>query len=146
MTTDGQPLPGVLLSTELIHALLGGALPPCSTDTGEAAAVAAMIRDAARELDSVQEQLQARAGYVIDQLRRITEGRDRTRRGSTDGVLQLAGVQVDMLAARRGDAVRHLSTLCTAYQALRHPSAVPAEPSRPAVAPGSSPARPARRR
>lgn len=105
--------------------------------------MAALIRDAAGELDSIQEQLQARAGYVIDQLRRITEGRDRTRRGSTDGVLQLAGVQVDMLAARRGDAVRHLST---AYQALRHPSAVPAEPSRPAVAPGSSPGRPARRR
>lgn len=85
LTTVDQPVPGASPGTKLMHTFLGGP-PRASFRTGESATVAARLRDGADELDSIQKQLQARPGYVIDQLRRITEGRARTRHGSTDGV------------------------------------------------------------
>ncbi|MFE6461240.1 hypothetical protein ACFVP0_27750 [Streptomyces cinereoruber] len=112
----------------MVRSLLGG-LPARSSQPAPAAALAGLIREAADLLDGIQEQLESRAGYAVDQLTRIAEGRDQYRHGATDGVLQLAGLQVEMLAARRGDAVRHLTALCTAYQDLVRPAAPAAAPS-----------------
>lgn len=124
----------------MVRSLLGG-LPARSSQSAPVAALAGLIREAADLLDGIQEQLESRAGYAVDQLTRIAEGRDQYRHGATDGVLQLAGLQVEMLAARRGDAVRHLTTLCTAYQDLVRP----VTPAAPAAAPSPSPRSASRR-
>ncbi|MFE0772213.1 hypothetical protein [Streptomyces sp. NPDC058861] len=117
----------------MVRSLLGG-FPVRSSQSAPVAALAWLIREAADLLDGIQEQLESRAGYAVGQLTRIAEGRDQYRHGATDGVLQLAGLQVEMLAARRGDAVRHLNALCTAYQDLVRPAA----PAGPAAAPSPS--------
>lgn len=77
-------------------------------------------------LDGIDERLQAQAEYAVEQLSRVVDGRDQYRHRSTDGVLQLTGPQIDMLLARRGDAVRHLTGLCTAFKAVSQTATAPA--------------------
>ncbi|MFJ4338643.1 hypothetical protein [Streptomyces sp. NPDC088915] len=91
-----------------------------------AALLGRLIREEADVLNGIAEQLQRQTEYAIDQLSRVADGRDQYRHRSTDGVLQLTGPQVDMLLARRGDAVRHLTGLCTAFKALSQATAAPA--------------------
>ncbi|MEU6312285.1 hypothetical protein [Streptomyces sp. NPDC047014] len=136
-TRSGSGGPGESLVRDLL-----GVFPSTASMPAQAATLAGLIQESAYRLDDIQEQLQERATQAIDQLRNIAVGRDRYRRGSTDGVLQLTGLQVDMLAARRGDAVRHLTALCAAYQAVTRPAA----PAVPIASPPSPYPRPAPRR
>lgn len=131
-----------LLGQATVRSLLGG-IPSARESGGDALAeLAGLVRKEADELDGIAEQLQSLAEYAIDQLKVITEGRDQYRHRSTDGVLQLTGLRIDMLLARRGAAVQHLTALCAAYKQASPPAAVPA----PGLAPSPAPARRAARR
>ncbi|MFF7439001.1 hypothetical protein [Streptomyces sp. NPDC008122] len=98
--------------------MLGG-IPVRNPTSGQAAALLGrLVREEADVLDGIDGRLQGRAEYAIEQLSCVVEGRDQYRHRSTDGVLQLTGPQIDMLLARRGDAVRHLTGLCAAFRAM----------------------------
>ncbi|MFB8046342.1 hypothetical protein ACFC8F_34165 [Streptomyces hydrogenans] len=120
------PRPAPRLGEATVRSLLGG-MPVRDPASGQAAALLSrLIREEADVLDGIAEQLHQQAEYAIDQLSRVADGRDQYRHRSTDGVLQLTGPQIDMLLARRGDAVRHLTGLCTALKALSQATAAPA--------------------
>ncbi len=126
--------PDPRLGMAIVRLLLGG-IPVRDPASGQAAAlVGRLIREEADILDGIDEQLQGQAEYAIEQLSRIAVGRDQYRHGSTDGVLQQTGPRIDMLLARRGDAVRRLTALCGTYKALARPAAGPAPTPSPTPA------------
>ncbi|MCB5905880.1 hypothetical protein [Streptomyces pinistramenti] len=108
---------------------------PADTPLGQ---LASLIGEMADRVDSLQEQLVAKATYAAEQLERVATGADRIRPGSTDGILQYQGVQTDMLAARRSDAIQHLKALLASYQHLtddRSETPAPARTPAPVPAP-----------
>ncbi|MET9556831.1 hypothetical protein [Streptomyces sp. NPDC006645] len=112
--------------------------------------LAQLVGNGARHLDHLHEQLTSRAGEAAANLTRVTSGRAQI---NSLGILQNTATQIDILAARRYDAIEHLNELILAY---RHAAALPdAAPlaSRqrgtvPAQEPSARPAseRPSRRR
>ncbi|MFJ4973255.1 hypothetical protein [Streptomyces sp. NPDC088755] len=94
--------------------------------------LAELVVRAARHLDSVQGELVDRCTWAAADLTRIAAG---TAAANPVGILQTSGTQIDILAARRADAVTHLKSALDAYQhAATSPSqravSVPPLPSR----------------
>ncbi|WP_282793070.1 hypothetical protein [Streptomyces sp. CC224B] len=75
--------------------------------------VAWLIVVAARHLDSVHEQLTAAAQNAASNLTRVATGQTSI---SSLGVLQNSATQIDILAARRADAIERLKEVIHAYQ------------------------------
>ncbi|WP_282697800.1 hypothetical protein [Streptomyces sp. CC208A] len=96
------------------------------------ATLASLIRETAANVDEVQQKLLQRADMAIRQLQSVTLGRDRYRHGSTDGLLQSLGTEIDTLVARRGEGIQLLRTLTTSYADLRGAPKPPPRPRLPA--------------
>lgn len=78
-----------------------------------AEALAALVAAAARNLDDVHRQLVSEALRASDTLRRTVTGETRI---NSLGILQHTGIKIDILAARREDAVHHLNATIHTYQ------------------------------
>ncbi|MFD7908578.1 hypothetical protein ACFV4G_40845 [Kitasatospora sp. NPDC059747] len=74
-----------------------------------------MVASCAREVDRLHQDLTARARQVIERLEPIARGDHASMRG-VNGVMQSAGLQVELLAARRGAAFAQLSDVVSAYE------------------------------
>ncbi|MFD8063963.1 hypothetical protein ACFXA0_32730 [Streptomyces cyaneofuscatus] len=90
-----------------------------------------MVR-AARHLDSVQSELVDRCTWAANDLTCVAAG---TAQANPLGILQSSGSQIDILAARRADAITHLKSALAAYQRGTTPQSqgavsVPSFPSR----------------
>lgn len=90
-------------------------------------ALGRMVAAAAEELDGLHSALTERARSAIDLLQPYAHGRNADLLASA-GVLQSTGLDVDLLAAQRGTAYRHLTRLVGAYQRLL-PEPVGSEPT-----------------
>ncbi|MFC9490082.1 hypothetical protein ACFTZM_28890 [Streptomyces hydrogenans] len=136
MSEAAEPRPVVALGTKTARdALAARGLVLGSHPSGTAlATVAGLIRDTANNVDEVQQRLLQRAEMAISQLQSVTHGRDRYRHGTTDGLLQSLGTEIDTLVARRGEAIQLLRLLTNSYADL---SGAP----KPASAPAPSPRR-----
>ncbi|MFJ9447978.1 hypothetical protein ACIRRH_40050 [Kitasatospora sp. NPDC101235] len=77
--------------------------------------LAFMVASSAREVDRLHQELTARAQTVIERLEPIARGDHASMRG-VNGIIQSAGLQVELLAARRGAAYEQLSSAVTAYE------------------------------
>ncbi|MFE0055310.1 hypothetical protein [Streptomyces sp. NPDC059003] len=112
--------------------------------------VAWLVVVAARHLDRVHEQLIDAAQHAASTLTRVATGKAQI---NSVGVLQNSATQIDILAARRADAIERLKEVLHVYRqvaALGDVTAQPAHhagqaPIRPA-APSAPPGRPSRRR
>ncbi|MEU8926256.1 hypothetical protein AB0D10_35895 [Kitasatospora sp. NPDC048545] len=76
--------------------------------------LAVMVASSAREVDQLHQELAARAQTVIERLEPIARGDHATMRG-VNGIIQSAGLQVELLTARRGAAYEQLSSAVNAY-------------------------------
>ncbi|MEU8928161.1 hypothetical protein AB0D10_45955 [Kitasatospora sp. NPDC048545] len=76
--------------------------------------LAFMVACSAREVDQLHQELTARAQTVIERLEPIARGDHATMRG-VNGIIQSAGLQVELLTARRGAAYEQLSSVVNAY-------------------------------
>lgn len=74
-----------------------------------------LIQETAASVDEVQHQLLDQAETASRTLDRITSGRDTVHHATTDGLLQITGVSIDMLVARRGEGIRLLRMLTNSY-------------------------------
>ncbi|OII62159.1 hypothetical protein BJP40_03935 [Streptomyces sp. CC53] len=136
MSHQAEPAPVVALGTKTARdALAARGLALASHPPGTALAqLADLIRETAGNVDEVQQKLLQRADMAIRQLQSVTLGRDRYRHGTTDGLLQSLGNEIDTLVARRGEGVQLLRMLTNSYADLQGaPKPQPAAPShRPA--------------
>ncbi|MEV0445829.1 hypothetical protein AB0I84_12480 [Streptomyces spectabilis] len=113
--------------------------------TAEDATAWLLIR-AARHLDHVHEQFISAAETAASTLTRAASG---TAPINSLGVLQHNGTQVDILAARRADAVEHLQQVTLVYQQVAALSDAAPQARRPGTSPNppiAAPVRPPRGR
>lgn len=94
--------------------------------------LAELVVRAARHLDSLQSELVDRCTWAAADLTRVAAG---TATANPLGILQTSGTQIDILAARRADAITHLKSALAAYQRATTPHSqravsVPPSPSR----------------
>ncbi|MFJ4973603.1 hypothetical protein [Streptomyces sp. NPDC088755] len=87
---------------------------------------------AAQHLDNLQSELVDRCTWAAADLTRVAAG---TAAANYLGILQTSGTQIDILAARRADAITHLKSALAAYQHATTPQSqravsVPPLPSR----------------
>ncbi|WP_435598669.1 hypothetical protein [Streptomyces anulatus] len=87
---------------------------------------------ASLHLDSVQSELVDRCTWAAADLTRVAAG---TAAANPLGILQTSSTQIDILAARRADAIAHLKSAMAAYQHATTPQSqravsVPPIPSR----------------
>ncbi|MFD4123915.1 hypothetical protein ACFXKK_02675 [Streptomyces globisporus] len=68
---------------------------------------------AALHLDNMQSELVDRCTWAADDLTRVAAG---TAAANPLGILQTSSTQIDILAARRADAITHLKSAMAAYQ------------------------------
>ncbi|MGW3041217.1 hypothetical protein ACWC9T_14545 [Kitasatospora sp. NPDC001159] len=113
--------------------------------------LAFMVATSAREVDRLHQDLTAKAQQVIERLAPIARGDHASMRG-VNGIMQSAGLQVELLSARRGAAFEQLTGAVSAYErcteaglpapesplALKHATATasqapPAEPNLPST-------------
>ncbi|MFI9210246.1 hypothetical protein ACIGW7_19175 [Streptomyces sp. NPDC053253] len=133
MSEATEPRPVVTLGTKTARdALAARGLVLGSHPPGTAlATIADLIRETANNVDEVQQRLLQRADMAISQLQSVTLGRDRYRHGSTDGLLQSLGTEIDTLVARRGGGVQLVRLLATSYADLSGAPKPPSAPSPP---------------
>lgn len=131
MSEAAEPQPVVALGTKTVRdALAARGLVLRSHQPGTAlATVADLIRETTDNVDEVQQTLLQRADTAISQLQSVTQGRDRYRLGSTDGLLQSLGSEIDALVARRGEGIQLLRLLTTSYADLNGAPKPPPAPS-----------------
>jgi hypothetical protein len=120
------------------------------TPDGTADVLAQLVFMAARNIDHLHEQFADAAQYAASTLTRAATGKSSI---NSLGVLQNSATQIDILAARRADAVEHLKTLIHAYRQVAPADHTAPHPARrPAVAPihpeaaGATPGRATRSR
>ncbi|MFW6724187.1 hypothetical protein ACHZ98_29365 [Streptomyces sp. MAR4 CNY-716] len=111
--------------------------------------LARLVETTSRRLDDVHEQLTALARRAADDLNHVAQGRAQI---NSLGILQHSAVALDILAARRADAVEHLRDLIHIYQHAtaagtpqnRSPTkaTVPSRDASPAARSGASKHRP----
>ncbi|MCZ0978694.1 hypothetical protein O1L60_04055 [Streptomyces diastatochromogenes] len=132
MSEAAEPRPVVALGTKTARdALAARGLVLRSHPPGTAlATVTGLIRETADNVDEVQQKLLQRADMAISQLQSVTRGRDRYRHGSTDGLLQSLGTEIDTLVARRGEGIQLLRLLTNSYADLSGTPKPPPAPSR----------------
>ncbi|WP_181787498.1 hypothetical protein [Streptomyces phytophilus] len=75
--------------------------------------LAQLVVMASRRLDDVHKQLTTLAERTADDLHRVAEGRMQI---NSLGILQNSALALDILAARRADAIEHLKDLIHTYQ------------------------------
>ncbi len=103
------------------------------TPDGTAGVLAQLVFMAARHLDDLHEQFADAAQYAASNLTRAATGKSSI---NSLGVLQNSATQIDILAARRADAVEHLKILIHAYrQVTTADQAAPSPARRPTIAP-----------
>ncbi|MFI9829730.1 hypothetical protein ACIHIX_18800 [Streptomyces sp. NPDC051913] len=102
--------------------------------------LADLVHTAARHLDHVHEQFAGAAQSAASTLTRAASGNTSI---NSLGVLQNSGTQIDILAARRADAVDHLREVIRAYREVAASLApslrAPLTRAVPAPAPTSAP-------
>ncbi|MFE3389540.1 hypothetical protein [Streptomyces anulatus] len=90
--------------------------------------LAELVVRAALHLDSMQSELVDRCTWAADDLTRVAAG---TAAANPLGILQTSGTQIDILAARRADAITHLKSALAAYQRATTPQSQRAVPVPP---------------
>ncbi|MCA1223740.1 hypothetical protein [Streptomyces sp. 8L] len=95
-------------------------------------ALAWLVVHAAQHLDHVQRLFRDEATSLSDTLSRVAGGQAHV---NPLGVLQQRGIQLDILAARRADAIEHLDVTVGTYR-----QAVAADRATPRLQPSHSPA------
>ncbi|MFG3348691.1 hypothetical protein ACGF1Z_26985 [Streptomyces sp. NPDC048018] len=132
MSEAAEPRPVVALGTKTARdALAARGLVLAPHPPGTALAILAdLIRETAANVDEVQQRLLQRADMAISQLQSVTRGRDRYRHGSTDGLLQSLGSEIDSLVARRGEGIQRLRLATNTYADLCDAPKPPPTPSR----------------
>ncbi|MFG3282100.1 hypothetical protein [Streptomyces sp. NPDC048111] len=120
----------------MVNAALGASprhLERLHTPDSPADVVAQLVFIAARHLDDLDAQFADAARVAASNLTRAANGKTTI---NSLGVLQNSATQIDILAARRADAVGNLKTLIHAYrQVVAADDATPAPARRPTVAP-----------
>lgn len=101
--------------------------------------LAQLLHTAARHLDHVHEQFTDAAQSAASTLTRVASGNASI---NSLGVLQSRGTQVDILAARRADAVDRLREAIDAYRQVTAPKAPSRRAPRPQAVPASGPTNP----
>ncbi|GGU55298.1 hypothetical protein GCM10010211_19990 [Streptomyces albospinus] len=102
--------------------------------------VAQLVAMAAKHLDHLNKELVAQAQQGADNLTRVAAGKTMV---NSLGILQNSATQIDILAARRADAVDRLKELIHAYRHVAPPAgAVPPHAHQPITAPAQAPATP----
>ncbi|MGP9017633.1 hypothetical protein ACT1U9_04380 [Streptomyces sp. BR1] len=100
-----------------------------------------LVAMAAKRLDHLDQQLATRAQQAADDLTRVAAGNTVI---NSLGILQNSATQIDILAARRADAVDRLKELIHAYRHVAPPAgAVPPPSNQLTTAPAQAPAAPA---
>ncbi|MGW1235015.1 hypothetical protein [Streptomyces californicus] len=92
--------------------------------------LAELVVRAAQNLDSLHSELVDRCTWAAADLTRVAAG---TAVANSMGILQTSGPNIDILAARRADAITHLKSALGAYQRATAP-----RPERAAPVPHSS--------
>lgn len=140
----GSRMVSEALDASLLH------LAQLHTPDSPADVLAQLVFMAARQLNHLHEEFTDRAQNAASTLTRAATGKSSI---NSLGVLQYSATQVDILAARRADAVQHLKALIHAYRQVAaadrsapHPARRPAiTPIRPDAA-GATPLRATRSR
>ncbi|MFG3154001.1 hypothetical protein ACGF7W_18395 [Streptomyces sp. NPDC048219] len=128
--------------TRMVHEALGASPHAIARlQAGEAeTALADLLYTAARHLDHVHQQFVDAASRAADTLTRAASANTSI---NSLGVLQNSGIQIDILAARRSDAVDNLRETIRAYREGTAPQAAsrqaPGARAVPAPAPASTP-------
>ncbi|MDX3371351.1 hypothetical protein PV387_36040 [Streptomyces sp. ME02-6987-2C] len=81
-------------------------------------ALAQWVATLAHRLDDLHQQLVTQALHCADTLTRVATGKGQI---NSLGILQNSGMQIDILAARRADAIEHLTLAIHVYQQLDEP-------------------------
>ncbi|MEU8954956.1 hypothetical protein AB0C93_11695 [Streptomyces sp. NPDC048518] len=145
--------PSSAVGSQMVSEALGASprqLERLHTPDSPADVLAQIVFMAARHLDHLHGQFADAAWYAASNLTRAATGKTSI---NSLGVLQNSATQIDILAARRADAVEHLKVLIHAYrQVAPADHAAPHPARRPAIAPirpeaaGATPARATRSR
>lgn len=90
--------------------------------------LAKLVVRAARQLDNLQGELVDRCSWAATDLTRVAAG---TMTANALGVLQNSATQIDILAARRADAITYLKSVVGAY----HSATTASSPQRPGPQP-----------
>ncbi|MEU4347045.1 hypothetical protein [Streptomyces sp. NPDC023838] len=153
MAAPSSTPPLSAVGSQMVNEALGASprhLERRHTPDSPADVVAQLVFTAARQLDYLHEQFADAAQYAASNLTRAATGKTTI---NSLGVLQNSATQIDILAARRADAIKHLKTLIHAYrQVAAADHATPPPARRPAVAPirpdaaGATPSRATRSR
>ncbi|MEU7205610.1 hypothetical protein [Streptomyces sp. NPDC045470] len=101
-----------------------------------ASVLAQLVATAARHLDHVHEQVTDAAHGAASTLTRVAAGRAPI---NSLGILQNSATQIDILAARRADAVEHLLNVLHAYRQVTTSDGAAHPAPRPGKTPGQSP-------
>ncbi|OKJ72398.1 hypothetical protein AMK30_20975 [Streptomyces sp. CB02460] len=100
--------------------------------------VAELVHTAARHLDNLHEQFTVAAQHAASTLTRAATGKTTI---NSLGILQNSATQIDILAARRADAVDRLKEALIAYrQVTASEGATTRQMHRPRAAPPTAPA------
>ncbi|MEU9280284.1 hypothetical protein [Streptomyces sp. NPDC048341] len=136
METPSSTLPSSAVGSQMVSEAVGASprrLARLHTPGSPEDALAHLVYMAAHHLDHLHEQLTSAAQSTASTLTRVASG---TTSINSLGVLQNSATQIDILAARRADAVNHLKSVIHAYwqvAAADHTAPHPAR--RPATAP-----------
>ncbi|WP_435599809.1 hypothetical protein [Streptomyces sp. C10-9-1] len=122
----------------MVHETLGTSAHTLSRlhDDGPERVLADLLHTATRHLDHVHEQFTDAAKHAASVLTRAASG---TRSINYLGVLQNSGTQVDILAARRADAVVRLKETIDAYREVTAAKVTSRQAPRPRNTPPSTP-------
>ncbi|MFD4342220.1 hypothetical protein ACFWPP_34145 [Streptomyces anulatus] len=131
-------LPSVGPGSQMVHETLGAwprALGRLHAE-GPELVLADLVYTAARHLDHVHEQFTGAAQHAVSILTRAAAGNTSI---NSLGVLQNRGTQIDILAARRDDAVDRLKEAIGAYRQVTAAKDATSRTRRPRAAPAQVP-------
>lgn len=138
METPSNASPSSSVGSQMVSEALGASprhLERLHSPEGPADVLAQLVFMAARHLDHLHEQFADAAQYAASQLTRAATGKSSI---NSLGVLQNSATQIDILAARRADAIEHLKVLIHAYrQVTMTDHAAPHPARRPTIAPNA---------
>ncbi|MEU7646299.1 hypothetical protein [Streptomyces huasconensis] len=149
METPPNALPPPSAGSQMVSEALGASprhLSQLHTPDSPADVLAQLVFMAARHLDQLHKEFADAAQYAAANLTRAATGKTSI---NSLGILQNSATQIDILAARRADAIDHLKVLIHAYrQVTTAGHATPRPAHRPTAAPylpeaaGAAPNRP----
>ncbi|MFJ7907051.1 hypothetical protein [Kitasatospora sp. NPDC096204] len=107
--------PGAHLVYERLGAGDAGELSGQHPYPSPMAHLASVVASCARDVDRLHQDLTERAQTVIERLQPVARGDHASMRG-VNGIIQSAGLQVELLTARRGAAYEQLDKVLSAYE------------------------------